>query len=89
MTPMKCAVADNQRNERHVRSLFVSDVHLGCRYAQPENFLALLESIRPDELYILGDFLDPVPGAGGHGSCSFVCPRSLDRAGGAPEGQKV
>ncbi|MGE3640357.1 MAG: UDP-2,3-diacylglucosamine diphosphatase, partial [Pirellulales bacterium] len=58
MTPMKCAVADSQRNERHVRSLFVSDVHLGCRYAQPENFLALLESIRPDELYILGDFLD-------------------------------
>lgn len=44
--------------QRRVRSLFVSDVHLGCRYAQTENFLKFLEQIRPDRLYVLGDFFD-------------------------------
>lgn len=44
--------------ERSVRTLFVSDVHLGCRYAQPENFLSYIEKVRPEQLYILGDFLD-------------------------------
>ena len=43
---------------RDVRTLFVSDIHLGCRFAQPENFLSYLEKIRPEKLYILGDFLD-------------------------------
>jgi UDP-2,3-diacylglucosamine pyrophosphatase LpxH len=38
--------------------VFVSDVHLGCRYAQPENFLAFLDRIRPEQLFILGDFVD-------------------------------
>ena len=45
-------------HERQVRTLFVSDVHLGCRYAQAENFLSFIESIRPQRLFILGDFLD-------------------------------
>jgi UDP-2,3-diacylglucosamine pyrophosphatase LpxH len=44
--------------QRRVRSLFVSDVHLGCRYAQTENFLQFLDQIRPDRLYVLGDFFD-------------------------------
>ena len=44
--------------ERRIRTLLVSDVHLGCRYAQPEHFLAYLEQVRPDRIYILGDFLD-------------------------------
>jgi UDP-2,3-diacylglucosamine pyrophosphatase LpxH len=38
--------------------LFVSDVHLGCRFAQPEHFLSFLESILPEQLFILGDFFD-------------------------------
>ena len=41
-----------------VRTLFVSDIHLGCRFAQPENFLSYLESVEPETIYILGDFLD-------------------------------
>lgn len=49
---------DASIEERHVRALFVSDVHLGCRYAQPERFLAYLQRVRPEQLYILGDFVD-------------------------------
>lgn len=44
--------------ERQVRTLFVSDIHLGCKYAQTENFLAFIERIRPERLFILGDFFD-------------------------------
>ncbi len=43
---------------RRVRSLFISDVHLGSRFAQAEAFLAFLESYQPEFLYIVGDFLD-------------------------------
>lgn len=45
-------------HERQVRTLFVSDIHLGCKYAQAENFLTFIERIRPERLYILGDFFD-------------------------------
>ncbi|MBA4018916.1 MAG: UDP-2,3-diacylglucosamine diphosphatase [Pirellula sp.] len=44
--------------QRRVRSLFISDIHLGCRFAQTENFMQFLEQIRPDRLYVLGDFFD-------------------------------
>lgn len=44
--------------ECDVRTLFVSDVHLGFRYAQPERFLNFLLRFRPEQLFILGDFLD-------------------------------
>jgi UDP-2,3-diacylglucosamine pyrophosphatase LpxH len=43
---------------RRVRTLFVSDVHLGCRYAQPEQFLAYLNELCPDQVFLVGDFLD-------------------------------
>jgi UDP-2,3-diacylglucosamine pyrophosphatase LpxH len=43
---------------RRVRSLFVSDVHLGNRFAQADAFLAFLDSYHPDYLYIVGDFID-------------------------------
>jgi UDP-2,3-diacylglucosamine pyrophosphatase LpxH len=49
---------DPKAQERSVRTLIVSDVHLGCRYAQAENFLAYLRGVRPEQLFILGDFLD-------------------------------
>jgi len=45
-------------HERQVRTLFVSDIHLGCKYAQAENFLAFIENIRPERLFVLGDFFD-------------------------------
>jgi UDP-2,3-diacylglucosamine pyrophosphatase LpxH len=44
--------------ERSVRTVIISDVHLGCRFAQAENFLDYLNRVRPEQLYILGDFLD-------------------------------
>jgi UDP-2,3-diacylglucosamine pyrophosphatase LpxH len=43
---------------RRVRSLFISDLHLGSRFAQAEAFLAFLESYQPEYLYIVGDFID-------------------------------
>lgn len=41
-----------------VRSLFVSDVHLGCKHSQAKEFLELLERYEPRHLYIVGDFID-------------------------------
>lgn len=46
------------RNVRPVRSLFVSDVHLGCRHAQAEAFLDFISQYEPDYLYLVGDFID-------------------------------
>ena len=49
---------DLKERERSVRTLIVSDVHLGCRFAQADNFLTYLSRVRPEQLFILGDFLD-------------------------------
>lgn len=40
------------------RSVFVSDVHLGCRFARAERFLNFLETQNPERLYLVGDFID-------------------------------
>ena len=42
----------------HVRSLFLSDVHLGYPCAQAEKLLQLLERVRPEQIYLVGDFID-------------------------------
>ncbi len=47
-----------QGRPRRVRTLFVSDVHLGCRFAHAEAFLRCLESYEPETLYLVGDFID-------------------------------
>lgn len=49
---------DQGWNGRVVKTLFVSDVHLGCRHAQADAFLELLERFDPRELYVVGDFID-------------------------------
>ena len=41
-----------------VRSLFVSDVHLGSKHSQANDFLEMLEAHEPRHLYIVGDFID-------------------------------
>lgn len=41
-----------------VRSLFVSDVHLGSKHSQAKKFLELLHRYEPQHLYIVGDFID-------------------------------
>jgi UDP-2,3-diacylglucosamine pyrophosphatase LpxH len=47
-----------QAKRGRFRTIFVSDVHLGCRYSQAENFLQFLESVHPEGLYLVGDFID-------------------------------
>jgi len=43
---------------RRVRSLFISDLHLGSRFGQAEAFLTFLEAYQPQYVYIVGDFID-------------------------------
>ncbi|WP_145390288.1 UDP-2,3-diacylglucosamine diphosphatase [Stieleria neptunia] len=41
-----------------VRTLLVSDVHLGCKHARTEECLAFLQRYRPEKLFLVGDFFD-------------------------------
>lgn len=43
---------------RSIRSVFVSDLHLGCRYANATAFLDFLRGQQPEYLYLVGDMLD-------------------------------
>jgi UDP-2,3-diacylglucosamine pyrophosphatase LpxH len=43
---------------RDVRSLFVSDLHLGCRHAHAAEFLDFLSLWRPERLFLVGDVID-------------------------------
>ena len=43
---------------RPVRSVFVSDVHLGCRFSQADAFLSFLNRYEPQNIYLVGDFVD-------------------------------
>ncbi len=47
----------NQRVE-NVRALFISDLHLGSRFARAGEMLRLLQSYEPEMLYLVGDILD-------------------------------
>lgn len=50
--------SDQGRGPRPVRTLFLSDLHLGCRHTQAEAALGLMQSISPERVYLVGDFLD-------------------------------
>lgn len=52
------AEQDDADRRGTVRTLFVSDVHLGCRHSQAEALLRLLERYEPQKVYIVGDFID-------------------------------
>lgn len=41
-----------------LRTIFVSDVHLGCRHAQTDQLVSFLRAHRPERLYLVGDFID-------------------------------
>lgn len=41
-----------------VRAVFVSDAHLGCRYAQAAALLEFLRESQPEYLYLVGDMID-------------------------------
>ena len=42
----------------NVRTLFISDVHLGCKYCKADELLHFMRGIQPETLYIVGDFID-------------------------------
>ncbi len=44
--------------QRHVRTLFLSDVHLGTRGCQAERLLDFLRWHRADTIYLVGDIVD-------------------------------
>lgn len=48
----------SQSEPTSVRTLLVSDVHLGCKHARTEEFLSFFQRYRPRTLYLVGDFLD-------------------------------
>lgn len=41
-----------------IRTLFVSDVHLGCRHSHAEAFYDFLRQHHPDAIYLVGDIID-------------------------------
>jgi len=43
---------------KRIRSIFVSDVHLGCKYTHADSLLAFLKNHQPQYLYLVGDFVD-------------------------------
>jgi UDP-2,3-diacylglucosamine pyrophosphatase LpxH len=43
---------------KRIRSIFVSDVHLGCRFTHADSLLAFLRNHQPQYLYLVGDFID-------------------------------
>ena len=40
------------------RAVFISDVHLGCRFSRAEELFEFLGRIEPDRLYLVGDMID-------------------------------
>src|SRR5262245_46250998 len=49
---------DERHGPARLRSVFLSDIHLGCRYSQAEPLLAFLQAIQPEYLYLVGDIID-------------------------------
>ncbi len=43
---------------RHLRSLFVSDLHLGARGSKAGAFLTFLQGVEADAIFLVGDILD-------------------------------
>ncbi|QDT89230.1 UDP-2,3-diacylglucosamine diphosphatase [Gimesia algae] len=43
---------------RTIRTIFVSDVHLGCMHSRADEFLKFLNSHQPESLYLVGDLID-------------------------------
>lgn len=46
------------REWKTLRTVFISDVHLGCSHSQAWACYRYLCSVQPDQLYLVGDFLD-------------------------------
>jgi UDP-2,3-diacylglucosamine pyrophosphatase LpxH len=66
-TPLAAAECGQDKRNRHppidsgvehVRSVFLSDTHLGNRHAQIGPLLTFLDRMRPDRIYLVGDIVD-------------------------------
>jgi UDP-2,3-diacylglucosamine pyrophosphatase LpxH len=66
-----------------VRSVFISDVHLGHKHSQGLQLIRFLEDLRPKNLYLVGDIIDGWElrrRAGWSGVCTQVLRRLSDMA---------
>lgn len=57
-TPVATPPTQRPRRRSVVRTLFVSDLHLGCRHSQAAAFLEMLDRFEPEQIYLVGDFID-------------------------------
>ncbi len=58
-TPLDAVrTAEFDSDSHRIRAIFISDLHLGCRYANAAALLAFLKGKKPDYLYLVGDILD-------------------------------
>ena len=55
---MERQVVSESTPERHFRSLFISDVHLGARGSQADRLLDFLRVHDADTIYLVGDIID-------------------------------
>lgn len=46
------------RSRRGMRSVFISDTHMGHPHARTDRLLRFLSQIQPENLYLVGDFID-------------------------------
>lgn len=44
--------------KKSIRTLFVSDLHLGCRHSHADAFLKFLRTVAPERIYLVGDIVD-------------------------------
>lgn len=49
---------DEDFDREDVRTVFLSDIHLGNRHAQVEPLLSFLRQLRPQRVYLVGDIVD-------------------------------
>ena len=52
------SAADDEQERIHVRSVFLSDIHLGTRGCQADRLLEFLRTYRSDNLFLIGDIID-------------------------------
>jgi UDP-2,3-diacylglucosamine pyrophosphatase LpxH len=55
---LKAPESSDQLKTTRVRSLFLSDLHLGFRHSRVQSLLEFLNRHEPENLYLVGDFID-------------------------------
>ena len=55
---MSIAERSKPSRKQHVRTLWISDVHLGTRDCQAERLAAFLKRYQADRVYLVGDIID-------------------------------